>query len=160
MKPVFTPELAKLSFIVGSYKTKTEVTVGKNPSVGTGTVRARWPLDSMFVVIRGSEENPELGSYKSIGLLDYDAEKSRFVLSIFNNFGERPQYKGSFEGDTLILSAKITATHGSFEQEVKRFKEGSNVKLQFYANFGKGYSRIIDKTASPVQKTGRATTGD
>ncbi len=154
MKPVFNPELAKLSFIVGDYKTRTEVTVGENPSVGTGTVRARWALDSMFIVIRGTEDNPALGSYKSIGLLGYDSENSQYVLSMFNNFGEHPEYKGNFIGDTLTLTAKIVGSQGPFDQELKWFKNGNKVRLQFFANFGKGYTKIIDQTSSPGERDG------
>ena len=154
MKPVFNPELAKLSFIVGDYKTRTEVTVGENPCVGTGTVRARWALDSMFIVIRGTEDNPALGSYKSIGLLGYDSENSQYVLSMFNNFGEHPEYKGNFIGDTLTLTAKIVGSQGPFDQELKWFKNGNKVRLQFFANFGKGYTKIIDQTSSPGERDG------
>ncbi len=149
-KPSFGPELARLSFIVGHYTTKTNVMMEDNTSIGDGTIKAHWGLDSMFVFYSSEEKNPALGSYKGFGVLGYNSENSQYVLTMFNNFGDRPEYKGNFAGDTLTMSAKIQSPQGPFDQKMKWFKDGNNVRLLIYTDFGQGYSLMVDQTATPA----------
>jgi hypothetical protein len=148
-KPSFSPELAKLSFIVGHFTTQTRIMMGDNLSNGTGTIKAHWGLDSMFVLYSSEESNAALGSYKGFGVLGYDSENGQYVLHMFNNFGDRPEYKGNFVGDTLTMSAKIETPQGPFDQRMKWFKEGNDVRLLIFTDFGQGYSLIVDQTAMP-----------
>ena len=148
IKPTFGPELAKLSFLVGHFTTRTSIMMGDNSSNGTGTIKAHWALDSMFVLFSTEEENAALGSYKGFGALGYYSQNSQYVLSMFNNFGERPEYKGNFVGDTLTLATKIESSQGSMDQQMKWFKDGSNVRLLIFTDFGQGYSLVVDQTAT------------
>lgn len=147
-KPTFGPELAKLSFIVGHFTTKTNVMMGDNTSTGAGTIKAHWGLDSVFVFYSTEEKNAALGSYKGFGVLGYNSESNQYVLTMFNNFGDRPEYKGNFFGDTLIMSAKIQSPQGPFDQKMKWFKDGDNVRLLVYTDFGQGSSLVVDQTAT------------
>jgi len=150
IKPSFSPELAKLSFAIGNFTTQTHLMMGDNQSNGTGTIKAHWGLDSMFVLYSSEEVNPALGSYKGLGVLGYDTEKGQYFLYMFNNFGDRPEYTGKFVGDTLTLSAKIQTPQGPFDQQLKWFKEGNDARLLIFTDFGQGYSLIIDQKATRV----------
>ena len=150
MKPSFGPELAKLSFIIGHFTTKTNIMMGDNSSTGTGTIKAHWGLDSMFVFFSTGEENSAMGSYKGFGVLGYNSTDTEYVLTMFNNFGDRPEYKGAFVGDTLTMTGTIHSPQGQFDQKMKWFKDGSNIRLFVYGDFGQGYSLLVDQTAMPA----------
>ena len=54
---------------------------------GAGTSSAVWGLDSMFLMIGDENSTAVLGNYKGRGMLGYDPNKNKYVLSMFNNFG-------------------------------------------------------------------------
>ena len=153
VKPSFGPELAKLSFIVGHFTTVTHIMMGDNTSEGAGTIKAHWGLDSMFVMFASQETNAGLGSYKGFGVLGYNSADQKYMLTMFNNFGDRPEYKGTFAGDTLVMTGKVENPQGAFDQELKWFKDGDAVRLQVYNDFGQGYTIIVDQKAKPSNDT-------
>lgn len=150
VKPEFGPEREKLSFLVGQFNTKTEITMGDNSSSSSGYVKAHWGLDSMFVLIASSEANPMMGEYKGFGVLGYDSRNGEYELSMFNNFAELTQYKGNFVGDTLILKSQIDTPQGPIDQELKWYKSGESVRLEVLNDLGQGYILTVDQTATPV----------
>jgi hypothetical protein len=158
-KPSFGPELAKLSFLLGHFATRTHIMMGENTSDGTGTIKAHWGLDSMFVLYSTEEINPALGSYKGFGVLGYDPQNEQYVLTMFNNFADRQEYKGRFVGDTLTMTAKIENPQGPFDQEMKWFKDGKDVRLLIFNDFGQGYSLMVDQTASPAADSTKGRQG-
>lgn len=152
-KPVFGPELAKLSFLTGHFSTQTKVYMDPNsgePIVGSGTSTLRWGLDSMFVFLDATENNPGLGQYKGFGILGYESRSGKYVLTMYNNFGDRPEYTGVFSGDTLTMSSNISTPEGPFVQSLKWFKEGNNVRLQVFNDMGQGSMLSIDQIATPL----------
>lgn len=148
-RPTFGPDQAKLSFITGRYATSSQITMGENSSTSTGTIKAHWGLDSMFVFISSEEKNEAMGSYRSFGILGYNMRDDEYDLTMFNNFGFRTDFKGNFSGDTLTLSAKIETPRGTFKQKMLWFKEGRNLRQLVYGDFGQGYSLMVDETATP-----------
>ncbi len=147
-KPSFGPELAKLSFLVGHFSTQSKMTMGDNSANGTGMMKAHWGLDSMFVLFSTEEQNPAMGTYKGFGVLGYDSQNNQYVLSMYNNFADRPEYKGTFVGDTLVMSSKIESPQGPFDQQIKWYKDGSSVKLLVLNDFGQGYAVMLEQTAT------------
>lgn len=150
-RPQFGPKLEKLSFLLGSYKTESKITMGPNSSTGSGYTTARRGLDSMFVFISSRETNSSMGSYRSFGVLGYNSTTSEYVLTMFNIFGSRSEFKGNFSGDTLSLAATINTPRGTFKQRMDWFKEGENLRLLIYGDFGQGYTLMVDETATPVK---------
>jgi len=147
------PERAKLSFLVGSFTTETHMPPGPmNPQevVGHGTSTLAYGVDSMFILLDDQLENPVLGKYKAHGVLGYNAMDGKYTLSMYNNFGDAPQYTGTFSGDTLVLTATVKYPGGSFDQKLAWFKEGNNVHLKVYNDMGQGPSLVIDEIATPV----------
>ncbi|HUI28583.1 MAG TPA: DUF1579 family protein [Candidatus Acidoferrales bacterium] len=152
-KPTFGPELARLSFVTGHFNTQIRLMMGNNTANGTGTNEAYWGLDSMFVFYSSEETVAALGSYKGFGILGYDSQNGRYVLSMFNNYGDSPVYKGNFVGDTLTMTSKIETPQGPFDQKLKWFNDGNNVRLLIFNDFGQGYTLIVDQTAVPSPKS-------
>lgn len=146
------PERARLSILVGNFTTETRIPPSrmfKNGSTGTGTSIIGWGLDSMFLTVDEQSINPVLGNYKGHGILGYEPQEKQYILSMFNNFGDHPQYRGSFIGDTLVLSAAIPMAGRSFEQKLEWFRDGAIVRLLIFNDFGEGMKLVIDQKATP-----------
>jgi hypothetical protein len=144
---------AKLAFLVGAFTTESRILPGPmvvKEAVGTGTSSGRWGLDSMFVFFEEQSVNPLLGSYKGFGVLGYDPGEKQYVLSMYNNFGDRPQYRGTFSGDTLILNTKVAARSGAFDQRILWFKQGDAIRLEVFNDKGSGFLPVIEETSRPI----------
>ena len=151
-KPASGGERVKLGFLVGSFKTETRIpplpSLPKG-ATGKGTSVVAWALDSMFLVIDDQSFNSLLGNYKGHGLLGFDHQSKEYVLSMFNNFGDRPSYSGNFVGDTLVLEAKVPYLGGTFDQKLLWNKDGQTVRLRVLNNLGKGYQLSLEQTSTP-----------
>ena len=88
-------------------------------------------------------------------MLGFDLSTHQFVLSMFNNFGDRPTYHGNFAGDTLVLQTKVPVPKGSFDQELLWYKDGEAVKLKVLNDLGKGFVLVLEQTAIPVAQRTR-----
>jgi hypothetical protein len=151
-RPKPGPERARLSFLVGNFTTETRILPSpmlKKGATGTGTSVIAWELDSMFLTVDEQSINPVLGNYKGHGMLGYDLQEKQYVLSMFNNFGDHPQYRGSFVGDTLLLATKVPMPGRSFEQKLEWFRDGTVVRLRILNDFGQGLRPVIDQTSTP-----------
>jgi len=145
-------ERDKLAFLVGTYATETHIMPGPmapNGGSGKGTTVMTWGLDSMFVMIDEQSVNKVFGEYKGHGMLGYDRQAGKYVLSMLNNFGDTPQYRGTFNGDTLTLMTKVEFPGGAFEQKLVWFSEHNTIRLKIFNDMGKGYTLTIEETSVP-----------
>ena len=157
-KPALDTERAKLQFLVGSFATETIIPAGPSApkgATGKGTSVITWALDSMFLLIEEQSMNSLFGQYKGLGVLGFDPQTRQIVLSMFNNFGDRPSYKGSFAGDTLVLETKVPLPGKSFDQKLVWYTDGEAVKLRVLNNLGKGFLPVLEQTAIPVSPATR-----
>lgn len=151
-RPTFGPEQQKLSFLVGNFTTRTEVLMRDNNTTSNGRMKAHWGLDSLFVFMSASEETPAMGRFENFGVLGYDSQKEDYVLSMFNNYGTRPQFTGHFVGDTLVMRSHMETPRGPLDQEIRWYSSGEGVRMQVMNDFGQGYVLMVDQTATPVPK--------
>lgn len=150
-RPSAEPERAKLSFLVGSFRTETRILPGpmtQKEALGTGTSLIRWGLDSMFLVIDEKSTNPLLGDYKGLGLLGYDAAEKRYLLSMYNNFGDHPEYRGDFDGDTLVLTTRVPNPGAPFDQKLQWYRDSTKVLLRVLNDVGHGFVPVVEETAT------------
>jgi hypothetical protein len=122
----------------------------KEEAVGRGTSLISWGLDSMFLFIDERSVNPILGNYKGFGVLGFDPRDQQYVLSMYNNYGDAPQYRGGFSGDTLFLSSTVRMPGGSFVQKIQWFMEGTAVRLRVLNDRGKGLVPVVEQWARPA----------
>jgi len=147
----------RLAFLVGSFVTEVHIFPGrmvKKESVGKGTSEVSWVLDSMFLFVDERSVNPVLGNYKGLGLLGYDPHEKQYVLSMYNNFGDHPQYRGTFAGDTLVLAARIPAPVKPFDQQVRWYPDGELVRLEVFNDTGEGFVPVMAQVARPARGRG------
>jgi len=151
-RPAFGPEQAKLAFLVGSFTTATHIppsAMAPDGADGKGTSNAEWGLDSMFVILDEQSSTGFLGNYKGHGVLGFDRRDGKYSLSMFNNFGDTPQYRGNFSGDTLVLMTKVDYPNGSFDQKLVWYQENKMVRLKVYNDMGTGFVLSIEETSTP-----------
>jgi len=152
-KPKFSPELAKLNFLVGKFDL--DVMMYKNPmgegGPGKGKSNNYWGLDSMFLMIEHEDTSP-MGHYLGHGLLTYDMTKGKYKLWWFTNWGEASDYEGDFIGDTLNLETSMDMPDGSkFALKLMYHPEGKKVKFRIFADEGKGYNLLMDASYNPMK---------
>ncbi len=152
-KPGPGPERARLAFLVGSFATETHIM--PEGGSGKGTSVMTWGLDSMFLKIDEHSANKMFGIYEGHGMLGFERRTGKYFLSMFNNFGDAPQYRGGFEGDTLVLATRVEFPGGSFDQKLVWFKENNTVRLKIYNDMGKGAQLTIDQIYTPASQTGK-----
>jgi hypothetical protein len=143
-----------LQFLIGNFTTTTIIPPGRmapKGATGTGTSVLKWALDSMFVLIDEEGMNNVFGKYMGHGVLGFDMQSKEYVLSMFNNFGDRPSYKGSFVGDTLVLMTKVPMPGHPFDQKLMWYKDGDAVKLKVMNDTGKGFSLVTEESATKVE---------
>jgi hypothetical protein len=151
--PALNAERAKLQFLVGSFATEARIPPGPpapKGATGKGTTVATWALDSTFLFIDDETTNPLFGHYKGHAVLGFDAKAHDYVLSVFNNFGDYPVYRGNFVGDTLSLYTKVPMPPKPFDQRLLWYTEGEVVKMKILNDFGQGYVLAYDQSAIPV----------
>ncbi len=144
---------AALSFLAGSFTTEVRFppsAMSPKEITGKGTSVIRWGLDSMFLILDDENQNALIGSYKAHGVLGYDIHEKTYILSMYNNFGDHPVYKGTFSGDTLVLVTKVPLPKASFDQKLEWYREGNNVRLKILNDMGKGYNLVTDQLAVPA----------
>ena len=152
-RPGYGPEQTKLAFLAGTYTTLVHIPAGPaapNGADGKGTLNVQWGLDSLFLIIDDQSMNELLGNYKGHGLLGFDRHDAKYVLSMFNNFGDTPQYRGSFSGDTLILTTKVEFSKGSFDQKLVWYKDHGILRLKVYNDIGKGSMLTMEEISTPT----------
>lgn len=157
-KPGAGAERARLSFLVGRFTTEAHVLPGpmvKEEAVGTGTSVISWGLDSMFLFIDEQSVNPLLGNYKGFGVLGFDAKEQQYVLSMYNNFGDSPQYRGGFSGDTLSLMSNVRSPRKTFVQKVQWYSERGAVRLRVLNDTGQGFAPVVEQWARPLSGAGK-----
>jgi len=152
-KPKFTPELARLSFLAGTFNVA--LTQYENPmghaGTGKGYNTARWELDSLVLIMDHEDRNPD-GQYRGHGVFSYDPTGNQYKCWWFNNWGGTTEYKGGFTGDTLTLSAEIPGTNGTMPMKLQWYPEGKNVGFRIFTDFGKGEVLLMESTSIPVRK--------
>ncbi len=154
-KPAPKTERGKLEFLVGSFTTATQIPPTPSApkgATGKGTSVISWALDSMFLMIEEQSMNPLFGQYKGHGVLGYDAQSRQFTLSMYNNFGDHPSYKGDFVNDTLVLQTNVPMPGHPFDQRLLWYKEGNTVKLKVMNDFGKGFLLSLEETVTPTSQ--------
>jgi hypothetical protein len=152
----------RLAFLVGGFVTEVHILPGrmiKTESVGKGTSEISWVLDSMFLFVDERSVNSVLGVYKGIGLLGYDLHDKQYVLSMYNNFGDHPQYRGTFAGDTLVLTARVPAPGKPFDQQVRWYAEGDVVRLEVRNDAGEGFVPVMRQSARRAEGSSKQTPG-
>jgi hypothetical protein len=152
-KRTFATERGKVAFLAGSFRTVVTIPPSSafpQGATGSGSSTVTWALDSMFLSIDEQSQNSVLGRYHGYGMLGFDVPTQQFVLSMFNNYGDRPTYHGEMAGDTLVLQTKVPSPRGTFDQKLLWYRDGGTVRLKVLNDMGKGYIQVLEESAEPA----------
>lgn len=104
--PTPGPELKKLDYFAGSWKSEAEL---KSPGGGspgakmTGTDKIEWMQGNFFLVIRSSETVQGL-QIMATGYMGYNAEDKAYTIDLFNSLGDAEHSKGKIDGNTWTFA--------------------------------------------------------
>ncbi|HET6842071.1 MAG TPA: DUF1579 family protein [Candidatus Angelobacter sp.] len=95
------PELKKLEYFVGSWKTTANMKATPYGPGGpfTGLEQVSW-MDGHFFLILHSHENSAMGKSSTAAVMGYDPEEKVYTYDEYNSMGEAGHSKGTVEGDT------------------------------------------------------------
>ncbi len=109
----------------------------------------------MFLAIEQQGSNTVFGEYKGRGMLGYDQQARQYVLSMFNNWGDRLTYSGNFEGDTLVLTTRVPMQGMTFDQKLLWYREGKGLTLKVFNDIGKGFELALEERDVPASQRGK-----
>jgi hypothetical protein len=108
------PELKKLDYFVGTWKTDADMQATSDSPGGkvTGTDHIEWMEGNFFLMIHSSFNSPPLGSGTEVAVMGYDPAKKVYIYTSFNSFGEHETATGTLDGDTWTWTSDPSTTPG------------------------------------------------
>ena len=100
--PKPAPELKKLDYFAGNWKTEGEMKPGPMGPGGkmSGTDAWAWMEGSFFLVNHSKFEGAGMGAGSATAYMGYDTDKKVYTYDEFNSVGEAIHSMGTLEGDT------------------------------------------------------------
>jgi hypothetical protein len=107
--PKPAPELRKLDYFVGSWKTEGDMKPGPGYPGGkfTAVDHDEWMKGGFFVVAH-SDFKASAGDGTELSVMGYDAAEKVYTYTAFNSAGQRETAKGRLEGDTWTWNSNET----------------------------------------------------
>ncbi len=111
--PQPAPELKKLDYFVGTWKTDADMKPSSYGPGGkvTGTDRIQWMEGNFFVVIH-TQFQGATGTGVELAVMGYDPARKVYTFSSYNSAGEHETATGSVEGDTWSWNSDQTTSAG------------------------------------------------
>jgi hypothetical protein len=165
--PTPAPELKKLDYFVGTWKSEGELKPG---SMGPGSqggkfsevTHSNW-MAGRFFLVENTTASGVMGHLVEVAYLGYDSQTKNYTYDAFNNLGEAEHSKGTVEGDTWTW----TSTENMGGQPMKgRFTitvtspTAYSFKFEIAPASGGDYSTIVEgKATKVVSKTTKGAEG-
>jgi len=164
--PTPGPEVKKLDYFVGAWKSQGELKPGPMGPGGkfTETSHCEWMPGRFFLVEHTDVSGGGMGKIVEVAYLGYDPRDKSYTYNSFNSVGESDHAKGNVEGDTWTWSNTVPGPNG---QNMKgRFTitvtspTAYTFKFEVAPESGGDYSTIMEGKATKVAavKTANATT--
>ena len=96
------PELEKIKYFVGTWKTTGDLKPGPMGPGGkfTDTTHAEWMPGGFFIQMHSNGEMAGMGKMTSSAFMGYNTEDKVYTYDEFSSTGERVSARGTLEGDT------------------------------------------------------------
>jgi len=115
--PAPGPELKKLDYFVGTWKSESEMKPPGSTSPGmkmSGVDHIEWMSGDFFLVVRSTEASQMLQA-QATGYMGYSPDEKFYTMDIFNSLGDAEHSKGTVEGDVWTF----TSTRKMGDQSMK-----------------------------------------
>lgn len=108
--PQPAPELKKLDYFVGTWKTDANMKPGQFGPGGkvTGTDQAAWMEGNFFLLIHTNFAG-SMGSGVELGIMGYDPARKLYTFASYNSAGEHDSGTGTVQGDTWTWNSDPTS---------------------------------------------------
>ena len=163
--PTPPPELKKLDYFAGNWKTEGELKASPMGGGGkfTETTHSEWSLNHYFLVERTTASG-SVGHLTVVAYLGYDPRDKSYSYDAFNSMGEAEHAKGVVEGDTWTWTSPVNMggkmMKGRFTVTVAS-PTSYNFKFEFAPEGGGDYTTVLEGKATKVlvPKTAKGATG-
>jgi hypothetical protein len=161
-KPTPAPELKKLDYFVGTWKTTGDLKPGPMGPGGKFTELGHneWMPGHFFLVEHSNISSGAMGHLVEIAYLGYSAEDKAYTYDAFNSMGEAEHAKGTVEGDTWTW----TSTEKMGGQTMKgRFTitvaspTSYSFKFEIAPESGGDYTTVVEGKSTKVAAAKTAT---
>lgn len=158
--PTPGPELKKLDFLTGTWKSEGELKPG---SMGPGSpggkfsevTHSNW-MPGRFFLVENTTVTGIMGHLVEVAYLGYDSQSKNYTYDAFNSFGEAEHAKGNVEGDTWTWSSteKMGGQNmkGRFTIKVTS-PTAYTFKFEIAPESGGDYTTIVEGKATKVTAT-------
>ena len=152
--PTPAPELKKLDYFVGTWKTTGELKPGPMGPGGKFTEigHNEWMAGHFFLVER-TDISGSMGKFVEVAYLGYNAQEKTYTYDAFNSGGEAEHAKGNVEGDTWTW----TSTEKMGTQTMKgRFTitiasaTSYSFKFEIAPEGGSDYTTVVEGKSTKV----------
>jgi hypothetical protein len=147
------PELKKLDYFAGDWKTEGKMTAEPGMSGGTfnATDHARW-LDGGFFLVTHTKFSAPFGSGTEIEIMGYDANTKVYTFDMFNSMGQHEIARGSVNGNTWTWTSELKAGDQTFKSRfVENILSANSYQLRFEMSpDGTNWSTVMEGTATKV----------
>lgn len=153
--PTPAPELKKLDYFAGTWKSQGELKPGPMGPGGkyTETIHSEWMPGRFFLVEHTNANMAAMGHLTEVAYLGYNAEEKSYTYDAFNSMGEAEHSKGTVEGDTWTW----TSSENMGGQKMKgRFTititspTAYNFKFEIAPESGGDYTTVVEGKATKV----------
>jgi hypothetical protein len=161
-KPTPAPEVKKLDYFTGTWKSEGELKPGPMGPGGklSGVDHNEWMSGHFFLVMHSTETSP-MGHAVGTAYMGYNTEDKAYTFDAFNSMGEAEHAKGTVEGDTWtwtstekmgghVMKGRYTITVAS--------PTSYSFKFEVAPEGGSDYSTVVEGKATKVT-TAKAAEG-
>ena len=151
------PEVEKLKYFLGNWKTEGEMKPGPMGPGGkfTGTSKNEWMPGGFFVELHATGDMAAMGKFTSTAFLGYNTEDKVYTYDEFASTGEHTVAKGTVAGDTWSWTSEEKmggkVMKGRFTEKIT---SPTSYDFKFEASMDGGdYATVVEGKAT---KTGAA----
>ena len=148
--PQPAPELKKLDYFVGTWKTDTTMKPSQFGPGGklTGTDRIEWMQGNFFLLIHTSFTST-MGNGVELGVMGYDSANKVFTYTSFNSAGEHETATGSFDGSTWTWNSEQTSARGAKWRYTQKILSPTSYSIKFEMSpNGNDWATVMEGTAT------------
>jgi hypothetical protein len=148
--PQPAPELKKLDYFVGTWKTDADMKAGPTgpASKVTGTDHFEWMQGNFFVLIHTTFTS-SMGSGVEMAAMGYDPAKKVYTYTSFNSFGEHETGTGTVEGDTWTWNSDPNTSNGMKWRFTEKILSPTSYSIKFeMAPDGANWATVMEGKAT------------
>jgi len=149
--PKPAPELKKLDYFVGTWKTEADMKASPYGPGGkmTSTDHVEWMQGNFFMLIH-TQFTGGTTSGMEVAVLGYDSAKNAYTYSSYNSMGEHETATGTVDGDTWTWNSESSGAPGNMKWRfIEKIVSPTSYTMKFeMAPDGSTWSTVMEGKAT------------